>query len=244
MRIAVIGAGIVGVTTALELVSHGHEVVVFEKNTGIAQEASFATSGFIGPGLIHSWTVPQMALKVIQKMIFGSDAYSYHGLKNIPLKWLWQWSSACTHADFKLKIESLQRLAFYSQEVMKGISEQYGFQFELSKGSILICRQEKEMKRFQLQLDLMTANGIAFKKLDPKETRILEPALSEEIQFLAQSFSQMMKLLTVDNSLYWRSNKLPSWVPNSEQGKKFYLYLQHQLGKFKYPINPKKTLTI
>ena len=183
MRIAVIGAGIVGVTTALELVSHGHEVVVFEKNTGIAQEASFATSGFIGPGLIHSWTVPQMAAKVIQKMMFSSDAYSYHGLNNIPFKWLWQWSSACTHTDFKLKIESLQRLAFYSQEVMKGIAEQYGFQFELSKGCILVCRQEKEMKQFQLQMDLMTANGIAFKKLNQPETRLLEPALSEEIQF-------------------------------------------------------------
>ena len=183
MRIAVIGAGIVGVTTALELVSHGHDVVVFEKNTGIAQEASFATSGFIGPGLIHSWTTPGMAFRVMQKMILGSDAYSLHGISNIPLKWLWHWSSACKHTDFKLKIESLQRLAFYSQEVLKGISEQYGFQFELSQGSLLVCRQEKEMKQFQLQLDLMSDNGIAFKKLDPSETRSLEPALSEELPF-------------------------------------------------------------
>ena len=183
MRIAVIGAGIVGVTTALELVSHGHDVVVYEKNTGIAQEASFATSGFIGSGMIHTWTVPGMATKVISKMMLGSEAYSYHGIKNIPLKWLWQWSFACSHSDYKFKIESLQRLAFYSQEVMKGMSEQYGFQFELSKGSLLICRQEKEMNQYQLQLEAMSANGIAFKKLDPLQTRTLEPALSDEVPF-------------------------------------------------------------
>ena len=183
MRIAVVGAGVVGVTTALELVSHGHDVVVFEKNAGIAQEASFATSGFIGPGLMHSWTVPGMASKVIRKMVFGSEAYAFHGLKNIPINWLWHWILACKNSDHKLKIESLQRLAFYSQEVMKGITEQYGFQYELSQGSILICRHEKDMKNFQLQLDLMNDSGITFKKISQKETRDLEPALSDETSF-------------------------------------------------------------
>ena len=47
MKIAVIGAGVIGVTTALELASHGHDVVAYEKGSGIAQQASFATAGFI-----------------------------------------------------------------------------------------------------------------------------------------------------------------------------------------------------
>ena len=67
MKIAVIGAGTLGVTTSLELISHGHEVKVFEKNAGVAQEASFATAGFIGPGLTHSWVGPGMVSHILKR---------------------------------------------------------------------------------------------------------------------------------------------------------------------------------
>ena len=67
MKIAVIGAGVIGVTSALELVSHGHEVVVYEKGSGIAQQASFAASGFMGPGLVNSWTAPGLFSRQFKK---------------------------------------------------------------------------------------------------------------------------------------------------------------------------------
>jgi D-amino-acid dehydrogenase len=117
MKTAVIGAGVIGVTTALELASHGHDVVVFEKGSGIAQEASFATGGFIGPGLMNAWTAPGLPFKTVGKMLFGAETHAFHGLANAWLYWLWQWQKASAHPDYKLKLESLQRLAFYSQEV-------------------------------------------------------------------------------------------------------------------------------
>ena len=183
MKTAVIGAGVIGVTTALELASHGHDVVVFEKGSGIAQEASFATGGFIGPGLMHAWTAPGLPFKTVGKMLFGAETHAFHGLANAWLSWLWQWQKASAHPEYKLKLESLQRLAFYSQEVLSGITEQYGLQYESSQGCMLICRQEKDLKMFQPQLDLLTDNGFHFKKLDPAEARKLEPALSEEQSF-------------------------------------------------------------
>jgi D-amino-acid dehydrogenase len=45
MKIAVIGAGIVGVTTAYELACDGHQVTVFEQRGAAAEEASFANAG-------------------------------------------------------------------------------------------------------------------------------------------------------------------------------------------------------
>ena len=67
MKIAVIGAGVIAVTIALELASHGHDVVVFEKGSGIAQQASFATAGFIGPAMINAWTAPGLPFKTLRK---------------------------------------------------------------------------------------------------------------------------------------------------------------------------------
>ena len=58
MKIAIVGAGIVGVTTAYELASDGHEVSVFEQRSAAAEEASFATAGLLAPHLLSPWALP------------------------------------------------------------------------------------------------------------------------------------------------------------------------------------------
>ena len=50
MKIAIVGAGIVGVTTAYELAADGHEVTVFERCSAAAEESSFANAGVVAPG--------------------------------------------------------------------------------------------------------------------------------------------------------------------------------------------------
>jgi D-amino-acid dehydrogenase len=52
MKIAIVGAGIVGITTAYELAVDGHEVTVFDRHGSAAEEASFATGGLIAAGYL------------------------------------------------------------------------------------------------------------------------------------------------------------------------------------------------
>ena len=73
MRIAVIGAGIVGVTTAYELALAGHEVTVFDRCASVASEASFANAGIVAPGVVSPWAAPGMPWKVLRHLL-GRDA--------------------------------------------------------------------------------------------------------------------------------------------------------------------------
>ncbi|MEP7283252.1 MAG: FAD-dependent oxidoreductase, partial [Rubrivivax sp.] len=60
MRVAVIGAGIIGVCTAYELAADGHEVTVLERGSGVAGGTSFANAGVIAPGYVTPWAAPGM----------------------------------------------------------------------------------------------------------------------------------------------------------------------------------------
>jgi D-amino-acid dehydrogenase len=55
MKIAVLGAGVIGVTTAYELARDGHEVTVIERLPEAAAETSFANAGLFSPGHAYTW---------------------------------------------------------------------------------------------------------------------------------------------------------------------------------------------
>ena len=68
-----IGAGIVGVTTAYELARDDHEVVVYERHGAVAAETSFANAGVLAPGYVTPWAAPGMPTKVA-RYLFSQHA--------------------------------------------------------------------------------------------------------------------------------------------------------------------------
>ena len=68
MRVAVVGAGIVGVTAAFELARDGHAVTVYERRASVAEETSFANAGVVAPGYVTPWAAPGMPGKVLKQI--------------------------------------------------------------------------------------------------------------------------------------------------------------------------------
>ena len=68
MRIAVIGAGVVGVTSAFELLRDGHQVTVYERCSSAGVESSFANAGVLAPGYVTPWAAPGMLRKVLSQL--------------------------------------------------------------------------------------------------------------------------------------------------------------------------------
>ncbi|HPY42695.1 MAG TPA: FAD-dependent oxidoreductase, partial [Thiolinea sp.] len=58
MQVIVLGAGVVGVTTAYHLAQAGCEVTVIDRQAAAASETSYGNAGLITPGDSFAWASP------------------------------------------------------------------------------------------------------------------------------------------------------------------------------------------
>jgi D-amino-acid dehydrogenase len=92
MKVAVIGAGIIGITTAYELAADGHEVTVFERRSAAAEETSFANAGVVAPGYVTPWAAPGMPGKVFAHLFSQHASVSLSlPLSRADIAWMWKW---------------------------------------------------------------------------------------------------------------------------------------------------------
>lgn len=181
MKIAVIGAGIIGVTTAYELASDGHEVVVLERRGAAAEEASFATAGLVATGYVAPWAAPGLPLTVI-KQLFSRHAPVRLGLplSSGALKWVWQWFRACKRETYLINGAAMQGLALYSKERLHHLTADLKLEYDRSEGQLVLLRTEHDSKLIQPSLQVLRDAGLAFKALNAQETQAIETALNTE----------------------------------------------------------------
>ncbi len=179
MKIAIIGAGIIGVTTAYELAADGHEVHVFERRNSACEETSFANAGVISPGYVTPWAAPGMPSKVL-KYLFQKHAPVRIKLpfKHGELGWMGQWLKACKPATYASARSALQSLASYSTERLQHLSKTLELEYDRAQGYMVLLRDAKEFDRIQASLKVLNDAGFAHKMLDAAATRKIEPALS------------------------------------------------------------------
>jgi len=184
MKIAVIGAGVVGITTAYELAMQGHEVKVFERNSSVAQECSFANAGVISPGYVTPWAKPGMTWHVLSHLGRKNAPVRLGRLKWSEMQWLAKWWRACDHASFARNRKSLLDLSLFSQQRLQEITKRLNLNHDHSLGYMVLIRGEKDRKMMQASLDIMREEGLEFKTLSAKEALDIEPALNPETPLL------------------------------------------------------------
>ena len=147
MKIAIVGAGVVGVTTAFELALDGHAVTVFEQRSATAEEASFATGGLLAPGVLDPWSAPGAASP---PSVLGRHAAMRVGrsISLAELSWLRRWRRAAyasAHSGTPLpSLVALERLARYSHARLQHLAESLDLAFEHSPGTLLLLRTPRD----------------------------------------------------------------------------------------------------
>jgi D-amino-acid dehydrogenase len=160
MRVAVIGAGIVGVTTAYELAADGHEVTVFDRRGSVAEETSFANAGVVAPGYVTPWAAPGMPGKVLASLL------RQHGPVSLArpwapgqLRWMWRWWRACRTPVWQANRARMYRLANYSQQRLQQLTLDLNLAYEQAPGYMVLLRSPQELAQAKECLALLTELG-------------------------------------------------------------------------------------
>ncbi len=181
MRVAVIGAGIVGVTTAFELGQDGHAVTVFERRASVAEETSFANAGVVAPGYVTPWAAPGMPAKVLQHLL------SRHAPVRLAwpmapgqLRWLWRWWRACRAPVFAANRAQMYKLARYSQLRLHALTHDLKLDHEQAHGYLVLLRNAQELAGARGSLKLLAELGVNFHLVDATKARVVEPGLNPD----------------------------------------------------------------
>jgi D-amino-acid dehydrogenase len=181
MKVAIVGAGIIGVTAAYELSVDGHEVTVFERRGSVAAETSFANAGVMAPGYVTPWSAPGMPGKVIRHLFSRHSPVKVRpGLRPSTIGWLWRWWQACRLRTYQDNRVRMQRLAYFSRERLHEVTRDLKLDYELKAGYLILLRTMKELAMIEPGLASLTELRTRFEILDPARCLAVEPDLNSE----------------------------------------------------------------
>ena len=180
MKVVVLGSGVVGTCSAWWLREAGHDVVVVDRETGVAQETTFANGGQISVSYAEPWANPEAPLKLL-KWITKDDAPLLFRPQFDWRQWIWgaAFLRECLPGRLSQNIRAMVRMAQYSHETLKHMRESLGIDYNhLERGILNFYRDEKEFEGSQKAADVMRDFGVDRRVVSADEVVEIEPALA------------------------------------------------------------------
>ena len=180
MKVVVLGAGVIGVTTAYYLAQAGHEVTVIDRQLEPALETSFANAGEISPGYASPWAAPGIPQKAV-KWLFMKHAPLILQPK-IDLEmigWLFALLGNCTSKRYAINKSRMGRLANYSRAKLEQLRNDTGIQYDQRmQGTLQLFRKQSDLDKIGKDVDVLQSEGVPYQVLNRKECLAAEPGLA------------------------------------------------------------------
>jgi D-amino-acid dehydrogenase len=180
MHVVVLGAGLLGVTTAHYLAREGHQVTVIDRQKEPARETSYANAGLLTPGHAYAWASPRAPM-ILLKSLWRADTALRWRLKFDPGMWSWglKFLANCTAARNRHNTVVKARLCIYSLAETAQVTEETGITWDRSQsGALYLYRDPDHFRAGRENFKLLAAEGVAATTLDAEALIAFEPSLA------------------------------------------------------------------
>ncbi|MGE0845892.1 MAG: D-amino acid dehydrogenase [Flavobacteriaceae bacterium] len=180
MKVVVMGAGVIGVTTAYYLAKGGAEVTVLDRQIGPGLETSYANAGELSYGMTSPWAAPGVPMKAL-KWLFMKRRPLFIWPLISPTMWMWglQMLRNCNEASYRVNKSRMVRISNYSRDLLPDLIAETGIDYDgRSQGTLQLFRNEKQLKGSKADQEILAEFDSPFEVLDRDGCIGAEPALA------------------------------------------------------------------
>jgi D-amino-acid dehydrogenase len=180
MRVVILGAGVIGVTTAYYLAKRGVEVAVLDRQKGPGLETSFANAGELSYGMTSPWAAPGIPMKAV-KWLFMKHRPLFIWPIISPRMWGWGLSmlANCNARSYAVNKSRMVRISNYSRDCLSDLLGEVAIEFDLrEQGTLQLFRTEKQVKASKADQEVLKKHGSPFEVLDRDGCIAVEPGLA------------------------------------------------------------------
>lgn len=178
MKVLVIGAGLIGITSAYALNRRGYEVVVIEREAGPGLQTSFANGSLITPSMPEPWNAPG-CWRLLLASLGRSDSPMQLRVRALPglIAWGAQFLRNSSRARYQRNAIRNLHLALYSLSVMHSLRRETAVEYGgTARGTMRLFRDAAALERAATDNPL-ACEGLESRRLSKEQTLELEPAL-------------------------------------------------------------------
>jgi len=194
MRVVILGAGIIGVTTAYYLARQGVEVEVLDRQREPGMETSFANAGELSYGMTSPWAAPGVPLKAIKWMFMRHRPLTIRPQLSATM-WAWcaRMVANCNAASYALNKGRMVRISNYSRDVLPELLQEVPIDFDLrEQGTLQLFRKQQQLDASRADQDVLAQYDSPFEVLDRDGCIAVEPGLAH----VADKFVGGLRLLS------------------------------------------------
>lgn len=179
MKVVVLGAGVVGTTTAYYLARAGHEVTVIDRQPGPALETSFANAGEVSPGYASPWAGPGIPRKALKWLTMRHPPLIIRlQLDTAMIRWGVETLANCNIGAYAINKARMVRIAEYSRDVLKALRAETGIAYDdRAQGTLQLFRTQKQVDDAHKDTEVLDQYGVAYEVLDRAGCVTAEPGL-------------------------------------------------------------------
>lgn len=181
MHVVVIGAGVIGLTSAWYLAREGVQVTLVDRHADVAQETSFANGGQLSYSYVAPLADPAVLPKLPQWLLKADSPLRFRPRLD-PLQWRWclAFLRACTSLKVRQTIGEMMSLSLRSRALMDALLDEHPFPFDLRRtGKLVAYRNASALSAARPLVEMQRTLGADQHVLDQQQCLELEPALAD-----------------------------------------------------------------